>query len=308
MNTSDPARRPVQSTPLDETARAVLTEIATQGIEPEADIASYISILTDYRGMCEKEAWYAEAKLVHDVLCQLKKEEEGRQLLQLDLQQQQEMRSLQEAHMAQYKEFNRQWEERMTAFEDEIVQAEAALLQRHSGELAKFHAEFAAQPDTPARAQQRREVLNLRSIEKKLARQKNYTEAARIKAQADALEADDRATTTNARDATFARRESQMLARHRQELQALRGKAERNRASLERARKDGKAQLLQRYQNVRRSLQAQQKILKVKTETLMAKQAASEGVGSGTVSSTAAGSGRAAASAGSVRRPGSKFR
>eukprot|EP01013_Petalomonas_cantuscygni_P023094 TRINITY_DN44481_c0_g1_i1.p1 TRINITY_DN44481_c0_g1~~TRINITY_DN44481_c0_g1_i1.p1 ORF type:complete len:300 (-),score=45.00 TRINITY_DN44481_c0_g1_i1:214-1113(-) len=250
-------------------ARRVLEEIAANGILPDADLPSYITVLTDYRRLCEENGWYSEAELVHSVLKQLRREEEMRHLLQLDIQQQAEMRGLQEAHMAQFRQFNDSWNAKLDAFDEEAVALEAALLQKHSLELGEFHALAASQPEP--RQTRRREVIHLRAVERKLAKAKQYQEAARVKAQADALEATDAKSVSRTRDGAMARREAQLLARHRAEITALRGKVERNRSNLERQRREDLQQLLQRYTNVRRGLQVQQKILKARTATLLEK-------------------------------------
>eukprot|EP01002_Notosolenus_urceolatus_P009993 NODE_362_length_2175_cov_27.819849_g17_i19.p1 GENE.NODE_362_length_2175_cov_27.819849_g17_i19~~NODE_362_length_2175_cov_27.819849_g17_i19.p1 ORF type:complete len:356 (+),score=81.59 NODE_362_length_2175_cov_27.819849_g17_i19:191-1258(+) len=255
-------------------ARKVLEEIATVGIGMEVDVSQYIDTLSKYRQLCETRGWYAEAQLVHHVLKQLRLEEEQRHLLALNSLQEAEMKGLDEAHILEFQHFNRLWNERVDEWDEHMLDCEAQLLERHSAELAEFHAEVSSQP--PNRPKFSRDYLNLRSIQDKLAKQKNYSEAAKVKEKADRLEKEEMARFNRERSENFARRETQILARHRAELVAMRKRMERGKAELQRTRHKELEQLEQRYKNVKRDLQGQQAILKAKTSNVMSKHGSNE--------------------------------
>lgn len=252
-------------------ARRVLEEIATVGTGADVPLDEYIKILADYRCCCERKGNYKEAELVHHVLKQLRLEEENRHVSALTQQQESERQGLEEAHMLEFQNFNRIWNEKIDAFEEHQLDCEAAMLERHSLELAEFHAEMSAEP--LKRPKFSKDLLNLRKIQETLAKQKNYAEAHKMKLKADKLETHEMDKINRERAEKYSKKEASILSRHRAELMAMRKRMERGKEELERARRKELEMLLQRYHNVRRGLQGQQNIVKAKTGTLLLKHA-----------------------------------
>eukprot|EP01004_Peranema_trichophorum_P005133 NODE_4005_length_1245_cov_46.010695_g3517_i0.p1 GENE.NODE_4005_length_1245_cov_46.010695_g3517_i0~~NODE_4005_length_1245_cov_46.010695_g3517_i0.p1 ORF type:complete len:338 (+),score=73.56 NODE_4005_length_1245_cov_46.010695_g3517_i0:72-1085(+) len=252
-------------------ARRVLEEIATVGTGADVPLDEYIKILAEYRKSCERKGSYKEAEMVQTVLKQLRLEEEERHLNALTQQQENERQGLEEAHMLEFQNFNRIWNEKIDAFEEHQLDCEAAMLERHSMELAEFHAEMTN--EIPTRPKFSKDLLNLRKIQDTLALQKNYTEAHKTKLKADKLEAQELERINRERAERYSKKEAQILSRHRSELIAMRKRMERGKAELERARKKELEMLLQRYHNVKRGLQGQQNIIKAKTGNILLKHA-----------------------------------
>eukprot|EP01012_Entosiphon_sulcatum_P007676 TRINITY_DN1396_c0_g1_i4.p2 TRINITY_DN1396_c0_g1~~TRINITY_DN1396_c0_g1_i4.p2 ORF type:complete len:317 (+),score=67.61 TRINITY_DN1396_c0_g1_i4:1211-2161(+) len=252
-------------------ARRVLEEIATVGTAADVPLDEYIKILAEYRCLCESQGNYKEAELVQHVLKQLRLEEENRHVSALAQQQESERQGLEEAHMLEFQTFNRIWNEKIDGFEEHQLDCEAAMLERHSMELAEFHADMAN--ELPKRPKFSKELLNIRKIQETLAKQKNYSDAHKVKLKADKLEAQELERINQTRAETFAKKEAAILARHRSELMAMRKRMQRGKAELERARKKELEMLLQRYNNVKKGLQGQQNIIKAKTGNLLMKHA-----------------------------------
>lgn len=252
-------------------ARRVLEEIATVGTAADVPLDEYIKILAEYRHLCEAKGNYKEAELVQHVLKQLRLEEESRHFNALTQQQESERQGLEEAHMLEFQNFNRIWNEKIDSFEEHQLDCEAAMLERHSMELAEFHADMAN--ELPKRPKFSKELLNMRKIQETLAKQKNYADAHKVKLKGDKLEAQELESINQSRAEKFAKREAAILARHRGELMAMRKRMQRGKAELERSRKKELEMLLQRYNNVKKGLQGQQNIIKAKTGTLLMKHA-----------------------------------
>jgi len=118
-----------------------------------------------------------------------------------------------------------------------------------------------------------KDLLNIRAVQHILATQRNYTDAQKVKTKGDKIEALEFEKLSRDKTEGYARREAQILLRHRQELAALRMRMERGKIELERARKRELEMLLQRYNNVRRGLEMQQNIIRTKTGSLLLKHA-----------------------------------
>eukprot|EP00760_Papus_ankaliazontas_P016965 PhM_4_TR16973/c0_g1_i1/m.78832 len=254
---------------IDVMARKVLEEIATVGTSADVALDEYIKVLAEYRRSCEDKGNYREAELVQHVLKHLKLEEESRHVRALTEQQEMERQGLEEAHLLEFQTFNRIWNERIDAFEERQLDLEASALERHSMDLAKFHAQMTEQ--MPRRIKFSKDLLNLRNIQETLAKQKSYAEAQKIKERADQLEQQELEDLKRDRGEVYKKKESQILARHRNELLAMRKRMERGRLELERSRKRELEMLLQRYNNVKRGLEGQQNIIKAKTGNMLLK-------------------------------------
>ena len=148
------------------------------------------------------------------------------------------------------------------------------MLEQHSMELTKFHGSMTA--EAPKKAKFSKDLLNLRKIQETLARQKNYVEAQKVKLKGDRLESIEMDRISKDKGERYAKKEAQILGRHRQELLAMRKRMERGRIELERRRKKELEMLLQRYNNVKRGLLGQQNIIKAKTGSMLLKHAANK--------------------------------
>lgn len=255
-------------------ARRVLEEIATVGTGADVPLDEYIKILAEYRRCCERRGNYKEAELVQHVLKQLRLEEENRHVSALTQQQESERQGLEEAHMLEFQNFNRIWNEKIDTFEEHQLDCEAAMLERHSMELAEFHADMTS--EIPKKPKFSKDLLNVRSIQDTLARAKSYSDAHKVKLKGDKMEAMELEKINRDRAEKYSKKEATILARHRSELMAMRKRMERGKAELERARKKELEMLLQRYHNVKRGLQGQQNIIKAKTGNILQKHASNK--------------------------------
>eukprot|EP00996_Jenningsia_fusiforme_P001566 NODE_243_length_2616_cov_4.208414_g221_i0.p1 GENE.NODE_243_length_2616_cov_4.208414_g221_i0~~NODE_243_length_2616_cov_4.208414_g221_i0.p1 ORF type:complete len:329 (-),score=86.31 NODE_243_length_2616_cov_4.208414_g221_i0:1439-2425(-) len=258
---------------LETMARQVLEQIATAGTTADIALDDYIHVLSQYRTACERCGNYQEAELVQQVVRQLRLEDESRHISAIAVQQENERQGLEEAHMLEFQNFNRIWNEKIASFEEHQLDCEASMLERHSAELADFHGAIMEGHAHLRVSKFSKELLNMRKIQETLARQKNYPDAHKIKIKADKVEAVERERMAREQAESFAKKEAQILSRHKAELTAMRKRMDRGRDELERARKRELEMLLRRYRNVRAGLLGQQNILKAKTGNILGKHA-----------------------------------
>jgi len=119
------------------------------------------------------------------------------------------------------------------------------------------------QPRTPKWS---RELLNLRKIQDTLAKQKKYAEAAKTKAQADAIEAKETEAWRVKRDGKIATLEEQFASKQEMEMGGLLKRISSGREEQKQARKTELERLLQRYHNVKTQLESQQTIIRIRAE------------------------------------------
>lgn len=252
-------------------ARAVLEEIAKVGTGVDVQLDEYIHILSQYRSLCEDRENYKEAELVEHVLRHLRTEEETRHVKGLTEQQEMERRGLEEAHMMEFANFNKIWNEKIDKFEEYQLEQESQMIERHSNELAEFHMKMTAEQHHGLKYS--KDLLNLRAIQRTLAQQRNYADAQKVKLKGDKIESVELKRISQEKEEIYHHKEQGLLQRQRQELEGLRKRMERGKLELERARKRELEMLLQRYSNVRRGLEAQQNIIRSKTGNLLLKHA-----------------------------------
>lgn len=252
-------------------ARMALESIATREEDVEPRMGEYVDVLQSYRAACQERAMYREAYLVQQVLRNLRLEEESRHVRGITEQQMEERRVLEEAHREEFRAFHHSWNARIDAFEEEQLEAEISLLERQNNELIQFQEDM--RDYEPRLPKYSRSLLESRSKQQTLARQRDYVGAQSQKEKADAIEMADMERYEGARMEAFERREHALRHRHQQELLALRTKVESRRLYLERYRKQELDVLLQRYINARRAMESQQNIVRNKTGTLLLKHA-----------------------------------
>merc|ERR1712167_521547 len=115
------------------------------------------------------------------------------------------------------------------------------------------------QKSQPYRPKFSKELLNTRKIQETLAKMKQYSEAHKIKLKADHLEQVELEKLRSEHANKLAAQEMQFAQRQTAELAALEKR-------IETARQQDLERLLQRYQNVKSELEAQQNIERIRSE------------------------------------------
>jgi hypothetical protein len=195
----------------------------------------------------------------------LQQHEENRRRAELRSDQLAERLGVEEAHMKELQEFNDQWDTKMGDFEAHAEKLQAMLAERHQQELEayteKLHRETA--PRTPRWS---RELLNQRKIQESLAKQKKYKEAGIVKIQADQIESKEHERWLRSREGKITALEEQFVQKQNLEMQGLLKRIQSGREEQKQARKTELERLLQRYHNVKTSIESQQTIIRLRAE------------------------------------------
>merc|ERR1719230_2266885 len=163
------------------------------------------------------------------------------------------------------------WDRKMGDYELRASEIVETMRDRHKSELKDFQQNLLQKQQRPKFS---RELLNLRKIQEHLAKQKDYTEAHKIKLKCDALEAWELEKWQNSKQQEMFQREAKFKHQKQQELIALQKRIHTGREEQKKQRQMDLERLLQRYQNVKSELEAQQNLERIRAERFAAQQAA----------------------------------
>ncbi|KAF0772175.1 hypothetical protein AaE_002337 [Aphanomyces astaci] len=229
----------------------------------DSAVNDFLQILEEHRKNCEKQGKYVEAEIAKNRLDELKVHEENRRKEAMRSRQIAERLGVEEAHMLEFQQFNLVWDRKMEEYERNVDELVASMRDRHQGELLEFQQKLLEKQIKPKFS---KELLNLRKIEEHLARQKDYSEAHKMKLKSDALEAWEMEKWRNSKQQEMFQREIKFKQRQRQELEALQKRIQSGREEQKKQRQLDLERLLQRYQNVKAELQQQQNLERIRIE------------------------------------------
>jgi len=236
-------------------------------VEPQDQtcIQDFLDVLEKHRAECERLGKYEEAELAKTRLEQLRSHEDNRRREELRSLQLAERLGVEEAHMKELHEFNEIWDKKVADFESHARNLTKTLGSRHKTEHTGF-LEKVQKETQPRTARWSRELLNVRKIEGTLARQKKYSEASKMKAQADVMEKKEYDDWKDKRESKIRIIEEQFLHKQNLEMGGLLKRIQSGREEQKQARKTELERLLQRYSNVKNQLEMQQTIIRQKAE------------------------------------------
>mmetsp|Transcript_44684 Transcript_44684/g.52354 ORF Transcript_44684/g.52354 Transcript_44684/m.52354 type:complete len:260 (+) Transcript_44684:267-1046(+) len=232
-------------------------------VTEESAIADFLEILEEHRKNCEDQGKYVEAEIAKKRLEELKSHEENRRKEAMKARQIAERLGVEEAHMLEFQQFNTKWDGAMNEHEKNSENLIGAMKDRHISELKDFQQKLLAKQLRPKFST---ELLNYRKIQEHLAKAKDYNEAHKIKNKADALEAHEMEKwLTNKQNVLF-QMEEKFKQQKQQELSALQKRIRTSREEQKKQRHIALERLLQRYQNVKNELEAQQNLERMRYE------------------------------------------
>ncbi|KAL3774834.1 hypothetical protein ACHAWO_003543 [Cyclotella atomus] len=229
----------------------------------ETAIADFLQILEEHRKNCEQQGKYVEAEVAKNRYEELKSHEANRRLESMKAQQIKERLGVEEAHMLEFQQFNLLWDKKSKEYEDQCDNNTKAMKDRHLEELKEFQQKLLEKQQKPKFSTV---LLNYRKIEERLARSKNYSEAHKVKAKADRLEAEETEQWNEKKQKEMFQQESQFKATKRQELNALQKRIKTGREAHKKQRQLALERLVQRYQNVKNELDASQNLERMNAE------------------------------------------
>eukprot|EP01041_Mallomonas_annulata_P001675 gene1675-3235_t len=227
----------------------------------ESAVQDFLEILEEHRKNCERQGKYVEAEIAKNRLEELKLHEENRRREAMRSRQIAERLGVEEAHMLEFQQFNMIWDKKMADYEQNAEELIEAMKERHAAELRDFQRKLMSKEIRPKFST---DLLNLRKIQDTLAKQKDYAEAHKMKLKADALEAWELEKWHNQRQTELLQRETKFKHVKQQELIALQKRIQSGREE----QKKQRHQDLERYQNVKAELEAQQNLERVRMEKI----------------------------------------
>ena len=229
----------------------------------ESAIADFLQILEEHRKNCEQQGKYVEAEVAKKRFDELKSHEANRRRESIKAQQVKERLGVEEAHMLEYQQFNSQWDQKCNEYEEQCQGQMDAIKERHLDELKQFQQRLLEKQQKPKFSPV---LLNYRKIEEHLARSKNYSEAHKVKAKADRMEAKETEQWNKMKQKEMLQHENQFKAAKRQELCALQKRIKAGREEQRKRRQIALERLMQRYKNVKCEQQSIQKRERIAAE------------------------------------------
>lgn len=229
-------------------------------------VQDFLEILEEHRKNCERQGKYVEAEIAKNRLDELKLHEENRRREAMRSRQIAERLGVEEAHMLEFQQFNFIWDKKMTEYEQHAEELVEAMKERHAAELRDYQRKLMGKQIRPKFS---KDLLNLRKIQETLAKQKDYAEAHKIKLKSDALEAWELEKWHAERQQDLLGKEGKFKFSKQQELVALQKRIQTGREEQKKQRHLDLERLLQRYQNVKAELEAQQNLERIRMEKLV---------------------------------------
>mmetsp|Transcript_8983 Transcript_8983/g.11913 ORF Transcript_8983/g.11913 Transcript_8983/m.11913 type:complete len:262 (+) Transcript_8983:109-894(+) len=233
----------------------------------DSAVQDFLQILEEHRRNCERQGKYVEADIAKNRLEELKMHEENRRKEAMRSRQIAERLGVEEAHMLEFQQFNMVWDKKMEEYESHAQDLIIAMKERHAAELRQFQQ---ALLDKQQRPKFSRELLDLRRIQEHLAKGKDYQEAHKIKLKSDALEAWELEKWRSQKQQEMLQKEAKFKHAKQQELIALQKRVQTGREEQKKQRQMDLERLLQRYQNVKSELEAQQNLERIRSERMSA--------------------------------------
>ena len=231
--------------------------------DEDSAVQDFLNVLEEHRKNCEAESKYVEAEIARNRLEELRLHEENRRREAMRSRQIAERLGVEEAHMLEFQQFNKVWDEKMQLYEENAGNLLSNLKARHKAALHEFQQKLISKPLLPKFS---KELLNLRKIQQHLARQKDYAEAHKMKLKADSLEGWELEKQQNQWQRQMFKKEAAFKHKQEQERKALKKRIESGRLSQKRQRQTDLERLLQRYQNVKQELEQQQNLERIRAE------------------------------------------
>lgn len=223
--------------------------------------AALLGVLEDLRkfyGSTNRSANFKmadAAKKMHD---QLTGREELRRMRDISVRQESEHQGVQEAQMMQAMEFNSAWSQNMTEFERQAREIEEGAIRRHQEEFVAYQSKLREQE--PHAYKFSRQLIDLRTSVERLAKQKKYDEALKVKTKADQVEKWERMKLDNEFKTMVANKELQLRQQQATQLEALRRRIQRGREEHKEHWLMGAQRLMQSHRNMLSDLKSKQSL------------------------------------------------
>lgn len=232
--------------------------------EGEADIEEFIEILEVHCQECEEKGKYVEAEMAKNRIKELKEQKKQMDMDELQTRQQNENIELEETHIMEFNNFNQEWDKRMNEFQVHSSQLIKALEEKHISEHEEYRNSL--EEKLPIKFKPSPELLNLRKIQVNLAKQKDYKEAHQVQVRAQKLEKFEHDKYMDDRGIKIENLESKLFQKQENEMEALKKRIIAGENEQKKQRALELERMFQRYQNVKKELESQHKMERIRLD------------------------------------------
>lgn len=183
---------------------------------------------------------------------------------ELQTRQQNENIELEETHIMEFNNFNQDWDKRMNEFQVHSSQLIKALEDKHISEHEDFRNRL--EETLPIKFKPSPELLNLRKIQISLAKQKEYKEAHQVQTRAQKTEKQEQEKYIEDRAIKIENQEQKLFQKQENEMEALRKRIIAGENEQKKQRALELERMFQRYQNVKKELENQHKMERIRLE------------------------------------------
>eukprot|EP00347_Sterkiella_histriomuscorum_P005426 403356662 len=253
----------------------------------EEDLDNVIKLLEEHQKTCVKEQRYVgmqsfekkalhiyeqqklidlfiEAEMARNRINELKLKQSTNRWDELMKRQEEEKQEVEQAHILEYQQFNRAWDEQTLQQQEDHQRQMDELENKHTKELEDNRVKLENELSTIPKASS--ELLNMKKIQEQLGLQGDYKGAHQMQMEVHKREQQEQENHIAERQKKIVALEATLMNKQMIEMTALRQKLERLAIEHQRMREQEQNKLLQRYQNMRKELDNQQNLEKIRIE------------------------------------------
>ena len=188
--------------------------------EEGIDLEEAIELLKKHQLECEGDGRYVEAEMAMNRIKELKKQLEAQNKEDISLRHQGDLTELEETHIAEFNEFNQDWDKRMNEFQQHSAQLLSALDEKHEQQYEEERKRL--EENMPDLFKPSPSLIELQTQHKNLAKQKNYQQAHQIQIKANKLEAKERSKYNQGLDHKIDVQLKKLIKQQDMEVESLR--------------------------------------------------------------------------------------
>lgn len=235
-----------------------MAQDSPDSVDGEKALKEYLAILDEHREECVASGKYDEADVALKRLETLREQDKQRRTEAVRTRHIAERLDVEEAHMREFEVFTARWDDKMREFDERTALLDEAMREKHAEELRTWQETM--QNQFLLRPKFSRDLLNLRSIEDTLAKQKKYSEASKVKQKADVMEKWELENLKKGWRRKFLQKQQNFVSKQQQEREAFKKRIEAGRQKQQRVRHEKLCCVLQRYNNIKMGLSRQQNL------------------------------------------------
>jgi len=184
---------------------------------------------------------------------ELKQELKRREGEEFEIKHQNNLYELEETHIKEFNNFNEEWDKRMNEFQMHSAQLIQSLDEKHNNDIGQYKEELENKFGDNFKPSS--ELLNLQSIQKSLAKQKEYVEAHQVQIKATKLEAQEHEKFLQERQNKINVLINKHVKKQDKEMDSLRKRIIAGENEQKKQRALELERMFQRYQNVKKELE-----------------------------------------------------